>query len=201
MSDDRRSRRLPVLISNGFAPFPIPLHAVRDRFRALGHRTHIVPFRLSDMRDVRDYARHVAKELRKLKSSTGAPRINMLGFSLGGVASLYALKRIGLAADVATFAGLGSPFHGATLSWVALPSLLFSRIGSQLLPDSDFLKELHEDPLPAGPRYVSVAGTEDLICPPDTARLAGAEHHELPIGHAEFIIDKAVIELLDPLLG
>lgn len=198
---DGRSRRLPVLIANGFAPFPIPLHVVRDRFRALGHRTHVVPFRLSDMRDVRAFAEHICREHRKLRLSANVPRVNVLGFSMGGVAALYAIKRMGLAPDVATFAGLGSPFRGAAASWFALPSGLFSRTGMQLLPDSSFLQELHTDPLPAGPRYLSVAGTSDLICPPETARLDGAEQYELPLGHAEFIIDQAVVDLIAPLLG
>lgn len=198
---DRRTRRLPVLISNGFAPFPIPLHAVRERLKALGHRTHVVPFRLSDMRDVRAFAAHICREHRKLQLGTNEPRVNVLGFSMGGVAALYAIKRMGLAPDVATFAGLGSPFHGSTASWFALPTGLFSTTGLQLIPDSAFLEDLHADPLPAGPRYVSVAGTRDLICPGRTARLEGAEHHELPIGHAEFIIDPSVTDLLAALLG
>ena len=199
---DRRSpRRLPVLIANGFAPFPIPLHLVRDRLKALGHRTHVVPFRMKDMMDVERFAEHIAREHRKLQLSANVSRINILGFSMGGVASLLALKRLGLAPDVATFAGLGSPFHGASLSWFALPSAVFSLTGLQLLPDSSFLRKLHADPLPPGPRYVSVAGTHDHICPPRTAHLDGTEQLVLPIGHAEFIIDQGLIDLIAPLLG
>ncbi|HSD12308.1 MAG TPA: hypothetical protein VLC10_02005, partial [Patescibacteria group bacterium] len=67
-------------------------------------------------------------------------------------------------------------------------------------PDSEFLKELHADPLPPGPRYVSVAGTRDLICPRGTSLLDGAEHYELPIGHAEFIAHPDVADLVAPLL-
>jgi len=199
---DRRSpRRLPVLIANGFAPFPIPLHLVRDRFRALGHRTHVVPFRMKDMMDVEAFAEHIVRDARKLRLQANASRVNILGFSMGGVASLYAIKRLDLAAEVATFAGLGSPFHGATLSWFAVPSAVFSLTGLQLVPNSSFLRKLHDDPLPPGPRYVSVAGTNDLVCPPHTACLDGAEQHELPLGHAEFILDRSLVELLAPLLG
>lgn len=183
----RKQRRLPVLISNGFAPFPIPLHLVVERFREHGFRTHVVGFRMSDMRDIETYARHIVRDARILQLDAGVSRINLLGFSMGGVAALYAVKRLGLAPDVATFVGLGSPFLGSVASWFAVPTGLFSRTGLQLAPGSEFLAELHADPLPPGPRYVSVAGTRDLICPRSTSLLDGAEHYELPIGHAEFI--------------
>lgn len=197
----RTQRRLPILIANGFAPFPIPLHLVCDRFKAYGFRTHVVSFRVSDMRDVETYARHVARDARILQLNAGVSRINLLGFSMGGVAALYGVKRLGLAPDVATFVGLGSPFLGSVASWFAVPTGLFSRTGLQLSPDSAFLSELHADPLPRGPRYVSVAGTRDLICPPGTARLEGSDYYELPVGHAEFIVAPDVVDLVAPLLG
>jgi pimeloyl-ACP methyl ester carboxylesterase len=199
---DRHGRHpLPILISNGFAPFPIPLHLVCDRFKAYGFSPHVVGFRLSDMRCVERYARHIAEDARTIRRDAGVRRINLLGFSMGGVAALYALKRLGLAPQVHTFVGLGSPFLGSVASWLALPTAIFSRTGRQLAPNSPFLAELHADGLPPGPRYLTVAGTRDIICPPPTAQLDGAEHYELPIGHAEFIADPTVVDLLAPLLG
>ncbi len=194
-------RRLPILIANGFAPFPIPLHLVCERFKAYGFRAHVVGFRVSDMRDVETYARHIAKEARALRREERAPKVNLLGFSMGGVAALYGVKRLGLAPEVAAFVGLGSPFLGSLASWFAVPTGIFSLTGLQLAPDSAFLEELHADPLPAGPRYVSVAGTRDLICPTGTARLEGSDYYELPVGHAEFVVSPDVVDLVAPLLG
>lgn len=194
----RTPSRLPILIANGFAPFPLPLQVVREQYRARGYATRVVPFRLADMADVERYAAHIAAEAKSLMREKRCDRVHLIGYSMGGVAGLYAIKRLGLAEHVEAFAGLGSPFHGSRFSWFAIPSGLFSLMGSQLVPRSPFLKRLHEDPLPLGPRYLTVAGTRDAVCPPATARLDGAHFRELPIGHAQFLVDERVPDLVVP---
>lgn len=199
--DRRKPHRLPILIANGFAPFPLPLQVVRDHYRARGYASRVVPFRLADMADVERYAAHIAAEAKTLMDKKGCDRVHLLGYSMGGVAGLYAIKRLGLAACIEAFAGLGSPFRGTMLSWFAVSSGLFSLTGAQLVPNSPFLKRLHADPLPPGPRYLSIAGSRDLICPPETSLLDGADQQELPIGHAQFLVDERVPDLVAPFLS
>lgn len=195
-SRPRKSETLPIVAANGFAPFPIPLHLIRAQFRDRGYHARVVPFRMDDMRDVETYAAHVLAEVERACDDFGVDRVHLLGYSMGGVAGLHALKRLDMAERVETFVGLGSPFHGSLVSWFAVPTGIFSRTGIQLVPGSEFLKSLHADPLPFGPRYLSVAGTRDRVCPPRTALLAETQHVELPISHVEFITDRRVTDLV-----
>ena len=195
-SRPRKSEKLPIVAANGFAPFPIPLHLIRAQFRERGYHARVVPFRMDDMRDVETYAAHIAAEIERTCTEFGVDRVHLLGYSMGGVAGLHALKRLGVADRVETFVGLGSPFHGSLASWLAVPTGIFSRTGSQLVPGSPYLKALHEEPLPFGPRYLTVAGTRDRVCPPRTALLAQTQHAELPIGHVDFITDRRVTDLI-----
>lgn len=192
----RKSAKLPIVAANGFAPFPIPLHLIRAQFRERGYHARVVPFRMDDMRDVETYAAHIVAEVESTCENFGVDRVHLLGYSMGGVAGLHALKRLEIADRVESFVGLGSPFHGSLASWLALPTGIFSRTGSQLVPGSKFLRDLHAEPLPYGPRYLTVAGTRDLVCPPRTALLAETQHAELPIGHVEFITDRRVADLV-----
>lgn len=194
--------KLPILLANGFAPWPLPLHIVRAQFRSHGYESHVVRFSLADMRDTVTYAKHIVRSVERAIAERGVDRLHLVGYSMGGVAALYAVKRLGLANRVATLVTAGSPLRGSTISWFGLPTLVFSRVGDQLRPDSDFLAQLHADPLPKGPRYVSIVGTHDLICPPETAALDGADEIiRLPIGHARFLVAPSVAAALVPHLA
>jgi pimeloyl-ACP methyl ester carboxylesterase len=193
--DDRRS---PILIANGFAPFPLPLHVAIAYYRERGFEVNVVPFHLENKRDVLKYAKTVADAVTG-HSKTG--KVNLIGFSMGGVASLYALKRLGIAPRVATFVALGAPFRGATIATFGQFTGIFTKTSRQLAPKSAFLADLHKDPLPPGPRYVSIGGTDDWICPLATTRLSGAENYEGPFGHQSFLIDPAVHELIEEFLA
>lgn len=187
INDALAAPKLPVLIASGFSPFPLPLDIITDHYRRRGYDISIVPFRLEDMRDTRAFARHVASVSEAIAKGG---QINLLGMSMGGVAALYALKRLGIASRVAVFISVGAPFHGSWLSWIALPTGIFTRIGLQFSRGSEFLGRLHTGPLPAGPRYVAIAGAHDAICPPETALLHGAEHVIGPFGHTDLFLDR-----------
>jgi pimeloyl-ACP methyl ester carboxylesterase len=185
--------KLPVLIANGFAPFPLPLDVAVARYRRRGYDIRIVPFRMDDMRDTRRFARHIADEAEAI---AGDDQVNLLGLSMGGVAALYALKRLGIAPRVAVSVSVGAPFLGSLLSWFALPTGIFTRTGLQLSPGSRFLEKLHGDPLPSGPDFVSIAGRDDAVCPPDTALLPGARHVVEPFGHADLFLDRRLHDVI-----
>lgn len=182
----------PILLVDGFTPLPTPYFHIRRFYRKNGRNIRTLPFLLPITRDVTTYARHIKKAAARLMLQHGTDRIDIIGYSMGGVASLYAMKRLDLAKGVRTFLAYGSPFNGILMSRYSRMTRLFRTFGTQLSPGSEFLKCLHADPLPEGPRYVSLYGTQDLICRPQDCILRGAENHPLPAGHWTFVFDTGI---------
>jgi triacylglycerol lipase len=189
----------PVLVASGFAPFPLPHDLILRRYRRDGFTISVVPFRMEDMRDTRAFAEHVAAEARQIAEAYEG-KIDLVGVSMGGIAGLHAIKRLGIAPFIKTFVAVGTPFQGTSMAVFGLPTGVFSRVGRQLSPWSKYLSELHGDPLPRGPRYVSIIGEQDVICPPPTARLDGAENLYGPFGHASLFYDSALHDLVAAVL-
>lgn len=180
----------PLLVLAGFSPVPVLWAHVVHFYRRRGFDARSFRFRLDDMRDSVTYAQRVASAVRQL--SSGGRKVDIVGLSMGGVAALYAMKRLGIAARVGRFVAVAAPFGGTTISFLGLPSLVFSKVGIQLRPGSGFLRELHEDPLPEGPSYAALCGTEDRICPAKTAILPGARNEFIRFSHKDLLISRVL---------
>ncbi len=192
----------PLLIIGGFYPFltPMPLGMASRFFRRHGRPVYILPHDIRSMRDIRLRARRAAELADKILAETGSPKLDILGFSMGGLAGLYAVQRFGLAGKVRTLLTYGSPFRGVSASLAALATVYFAKAAVQLLPDSEVLRELQEGGLPPGPRYVSTAGLNDWLCPPEQAWLPGARHAYLGYSHLDFLINIEVYRELEQYL-
>lgn len=190
-------RQPPLVIAGGFMPFRIDLTEPVRFFRDRGYQVVVVPYRYRDMSDVRTYAAHIAQTIKDTCETHGVSQVTFIGFSLGGLAGLYALKRLGLAPYVTRFLALGAPLHGAVAAFFALPSLLWSVMGSQVSPGSRFLRELHADALPAGPVYLSIGGNRDAVCPLKTTHLDGARHLCLDFRHLDFFTSETMFSELE----
>jgi len=169
------SPTLPIVIASGFSPIPLPLSPGIRRLRKKGCDIMVVPFRLEDMRDVETFAHHIVIAVEEAAARSPTGRINLVGLSMGGVASLHAIKRLDMARLVDTFIAVGAPFHGSAYSWFALPTIVFTRTGNQLSTKSSYLKRLRNEPLPLNTRFITIAGRDDRICPPTSALLKGTE--------------------------
>ena len=173
-----QARPGPVLLVPGYGGSRTALDQLTTRLRSSGRDAQVVDLPGEGTGDLRDQAKALGTAARAAMARTGAGSVDVVGYSAGGVVTRLWIRSYGGAALTRRVVTLGSPHHGARLAGLA--SLLSA--GScptacqQLAPGSDLLDRLNRgDETPAGPQWVSLWSTDDqVVTPPDSARLAGA---------------------------
>jgi triacylglycerol lipase len=166
----------PVLLVPGYGGDAIDLAGLAARIRATGRSATVVSLPGNGtgnlMADARTLGAAVSRALRG-----GAPSVDLIGYSAGGVAALIWAREDGGAARARRVITLGAPFHGTAVAAAAhafTPSLCQAAC-RQLVPGSSLLARLDAAPAPAGPRWLSLWSADDLvITPAASARLPGA---------------------------
>ncbi len=174
---------LPVVIINGLGA---PRAAALAYGRALGQRgfqTFAAPQRLLGYGDVRVAARLVSEEVERVLAATRAPRVNLVGMSLGGLIGLYYVKCMEGAAYVERFVSVGGPLNGSTLARAVnhIPCSAAHAL-AQTTPDNDLMRELRAAPAPPNVRMFSVGTRGDVLTPRSSWDAEGLEPIETPYG-------------------
>lgn len=137
------------------------------------------------------YTREVAAVVEEIKKLTGAPRVILVGHSMGGlVARAYAQR--GGVENVARIITIGTPHHGTSLAWFATGDNV-----AQMRPHSTWLESLNAEP-PAVPITCIYSVHDNLVAPQDSARLDSAKNIPVSgIGHLRLGSDPAVLRLVE----
>lgn len=174
--DVAQDRPGPVLLVPGYGGSTAALDVLAGRLRAAGRDATVLRLPGDGTGPLPDQARVLDRAARSALAA-GAPSVDVVGYSAGGVvARLWAADEggAGVARRIVT---LGAPHHGTTLASLGA-SLLPDQCPTacqQLVPTSDLLRGLNADETPDGPLWVSVWTTEDqVVTPPESARLDGA---------------------------
>jgi triacylglycerol lipase len=171
-----QNRPGPVLLVPGYGGSTGALDVLAGRIRATGRQATVLNLpgtgTGSLVADVRLLNAAVSSAL-----AHGAPSVDVVGYSAGGVVALIWARRDDGFAKARRIVTLGSPFHGTQLAAAAeaLDPSACPAACEQLIPGSSLLTSLNVSS-PAGlPRWESLWTTDDMVVtPPDSASLPGA---------------------------
>ena len=200
----------PVLLVPGYGGQTGSLNVLAARIRATGRRAVVVRLPGSGTGSlVTDAGVLNAAVERALRG--GAPSVDVVGYSAGGVVALLWAREDGGSHKARRVVTLGSPFHGTRLAAAAeglVPGACPAAC-QQLVPGSPLLAQLTQSAVPGRPRWLSLWTTDDeVVMPPDSARLAGAINVPIQavcpghqVSHTGLPADPVVISLVLEAIG
>lgn len=167
----------PVLLVPGYGGSTASLRTLAAALRHAGKDATVVSLPGDGTGDLRAQAQALGRAVTAARARTHAASVDVVGYSAGGVVARLWVRDYGGAAQARRVVTLGSPQHGTHLAELGalLPGVCPTAC-QQLAPDSDLLDSLNRgDETPAGPQFYSIWTTDDdVVTPPDSARLAGA---------------------------
>jgi triacylglycerol lipase len=193
---------VPVLLVPGYNGSPASMANLATQLRIAGRRVEVVDLPDRATGDLRASARVLGAAVDR----TGAARVDLVGYSAGGIVVRLWLADPAAALRARRVVLLGSPNHGTELAGAAaaLEPVPCASI-CQLAPGSGLLAGLNRgDETPPGPRFFSVWTAQDqTVVPPDTARLDGAANIRVQdvcpsarLGHGDLITSPLALGLV-----
>lgn len=166
----------PVLLVPGYGGSTDALDVLAARLRVAGRDATVLTLPGNGTGELRDQADGLDQAARA-KLAAGAPSVDVVGYSAGGVVARLWAQNDGGAAVARRIVTLGAPHHGTQVAALGA-SLLPGQCPAacrELVPNSDLLTRMNADETPAGPVWVSLWTDQDqVVTPPDSARLEGA---------------------------
>ena len=192
----------PVLVVPGYNGSPESVGTLAARLRSAGRPVVVVDLPDRATGDLRASATALAAAVDR----TGAARVDLVGYSAGGVVVRLWLADPARALRARRVVLLGTPNHGTELAGAAAalgPGLCGSIC--QLAPGSAVLAELNRgDETPPGPAFFSIwTALDQTVIPPATAALDGAANIRVQdvcpsarLGHGELVTSPLALGLV-----
>jgi triacylglycerol lipase len=194
---------VPVMLVHGYGGDTGDFAVMAPRLLAAGFQ--VVQVRLPE-RNTGDL-RRAARALDEAVRASGAERVDVVGFSAGGIVARLWVGELGGLDRARHVVLLGAPNHGAGLAEQArildpgrcLPAC------RQLVPSSRLLAALNRgDETPDGPTWTSVwTAGDQVVTPPESARLDGAVNVRVQdvcadarLGHGDLATDPLALGLV-----
>lgn len=179
----------PVVLIGGFANSMTGWNEWVRSLRADGFQVFVFDPPTVGLGDMEESARAVAAFIDDVRRRTGRRRIDVVGFSEGGLLARMAAARLGALGAIDRLISLATPHHGVSMSGVydaikgfGVLRRAVPKAAVQLLDGSELLSRIARDDEhlrmgrhPDAPRYASVfSRTIDMVVTPMSAWLPGA---------------------------
>jgi triacylglycerol lipase len=195
----------PVLLVPGYGGDRDSLTTLADQVRAAGREATVLTLPGDGTGDLNAQAAVLDEAVRDAVAD-GAPSVDLVGYSAGGVVVRLWLADHDTGRAARRVVTLGSPLHGTRLAsegGVLVPGACPVAC-TQLAPGSALLTEVDRRPIPVAVLWLSIWTEDDqTVLPPDSARLAGAVNVAIQqvcpgvvVGHAQLPTDPAVTGLV-----
>lgn len=192
----------PVLVIHGFMGTRGSMYPLERRLAADGFCVFSFNLGPINTRDIRRSAFLIHRKIERILAQTAWKEIDIVAHSMGGLIGLYYIKKLGGHARVRRMITLGTPYRGTWLALAGIATMgLLSASSWQLLPGSDFLDDLHREPIPAGVEVCSIAAQRDWLCPPEATRMPGVKSITVPFGHGSLVVSADVYKCVKDILG
>lgn len=207
-----QARPGPVLLVPGYGGSTASLEVLATALRDAGRDARIIAPKDGGTNDLVAQAADLGHAVDQVLGQTGAPSVDVVGYSAGGVIVRIWVADLGGGNQARRVITLSSPQHGTDLAALAgdlAPGACPMACG-QLAPDSDLLSRLNNgDETPPGPRWVSIWTIDDkTVVPPDSASLEGALDFsvqsvcpDVQVGHPDVPRTPVVMAMVEQLLG
>lgn len=206
----QQDQRGPVILVPGYGGSTRSLTSLASYLGSTGRDVSILDLPGDGTGDLRTAAEHLAEVVDQVLE-TGAPSVDLVGYSAGGEVVRWYVGPLGGAARVRRVVTLGSPHHGTDLAALAagLAGGACPEACQQLAPDSDLLRELNRNETPDGPLWTAIWTNDDqTVVPPVSGTLEGALDYavqdvcpDLVISHAQLPQTGPTILMVGAALG
>ncbi len=187
----------PIVLVHGFLGTRGSMLPLTRRFQADGHVVFSYSYGTFQTASLRRSAQGLIQQLRTICDNLGVDKVDVVGFSMGGLVTLHALKFMQGHEYVRRVVTLGTPFGG---TWVGLAGVLtlgaISPSVWQVLPGSRFLKDLADAPMPPTVKMRQIHGfTDGMVPAPGPINgVSPRDYIVLPGGHSTLVVAEHVYD-------
>ncbi|MFV8751554.1 esterase/lipase family protein [Nannocystaceae bacterium ST9] len=181
----------PVILVHGFLGTRGTMQPLTRRFQADGRVVFSYAYGTFNLASIRRSAEDLVSHLRGICEKLDVPKVDMVGYSMGGLIGLHAVKFMQGQNYIRRLVMMGSPLRG---TWVGLAGVATVGVMSpsvwQVLPGSPFLEDLLAAPVPAGMKLRQIHAASDAFCPPPgpIVGVAARDYVMLPGGHSSLVV-------------
>ncbi len=171
-----QDNRGPAIVLSGYGGNTEVLEPIVNLLKDQGRTVEVFPPVGDNRGDLDEQAQELDDFVERVREDTGAPSVDLVGFSAGGVVARLWVRDYGGDEVTRRVVTMGSPHHGTGVSSLATEAGGCPPACEQLRPDSDLLRRLNAgDETPDGPQWVTFRTENDQTVTPSTsADLEGA---------------------------
>jgi pimeloyl-ACP methyl ester carboxylesterase len=181
----------PVVLVHGFLGTRGTMLPLTRRFQNDGRVVFSYAYGTFNLASIRRSAENLTAHLRTICEELEVDRVDLVGYSMGGLISLHSIKFLQGHRYVRNLVMMGSPLRG---TWAGLAGVAtvgaFSPSVWQVLPGSPFLEDLLAAPAPSNVRLRQIHAASDALCPPPgpVEGVAARDYIMLAGGHSSLVV-------------